>query len=67
MLFGILISYSLTISISYAGQRGQVTNLPIPRFVSMKAPEGNVRRGPSLSHRVDWIFKEKRVRLQIIA
>ena len=67
MLFGILISYSLTISISYADQRGQVTNLPIPRFVSMKAPEGNVRRGPSLSHRVDWIFKEKNTPLQIIA
>ena len=67
MLFGILIGYSLTISSSYAGQRGQVTNLPIPRFVSMKAPEGNVRRGPSLSHRVDWIFKEKNTPLQIIA
>ena len=46
---------------------GQVTNLPIPRFVSMKAPEGNVRRGPSLSHRVDWIFKQKNIPLKIIA
>lgn len=25
---------------------GPVTNLPLPRFVSMKAAEGNVRRGP---------------------
>ena len=24
----------------------------------MKATEGNVRRGPSLSHRIDWIFKQ---------
>ena len=54
-------------SICFAEQRGQVTNLPIPRFVSMKAPEGNVRRGPSLSHKVDWIFKQKNMPLKIIA
>jgi len=36
--------------------RGSVTNLPVPRFVSLEADEGNVRRGPSLSHRIDWIF-----------
>ena len=31
--------------------RGPVTNLPLPRFVSMKTDTGNVRRGPSLTHR----------------
>lgn len=36
---------------------GPVTNLPIPRFVSMKAGEANIRRGPSLTHRVDWVFR----------
>ena len=39
--------------------RGPVTNLPLPRFVSLKANEGNVRRGPSLSHRIDWVFKRR--------
>ncbi len=48
-------------------QRGQVTNLPIPRFVSMKAAEGNVRRGPSLTHRIDWVFKRRGMPLQITA
>ena len=28
--------------------RGAVTKLLIPRFVSLKSSEGNVRRGPSL-------------------
>lgn len=41
-------------------KRGPVTNLPMPRFVSMKAAEGNVRRGPSLTHRVDWVFKHEK-------
>ncbi len=48
-------------------ERGPVTNLPLPRYVSLKASEGNVRRGPSLSHRIDWIFKHRNMPLQVIA
>jgi SH3-like domain-containing protein len=44
---------------------GPVTNLPLPRFVSMKAAEGNVRRGPSLTHRIDWVFKHRNMPLEI--
>ncbi|MDK3075079.1 SH3 domain-containing protein [Sedimentitalea sp. JM2-8] len=50
-----------------AQERGPVTNLPIPRYVSMKANEGNVRRGPSLTHRIDWVFKRRDMPLQITA
>lgn len=49
-----------------ASERGKVTNLPIPRYVSLKAEEGNVRRGPSLSHRIDWVFKRRNMPLQVI-
>ena len=48
-----------------AGERGKVTNLPIPRYVSLKADEGNVRRGPSLSHRIDWVFKRRNMPLEV--
>ena len=48
-------------------ERGPVTNLPLPRYVSMKASEGNVRRGPSLTHRIDWVFKRRGMPLQITA
>ncbi len=47
--------------------RGPVTNLPMPRFVSLKASEGNVRRGPSLSHRIDWVFTRRNMPLQVVA
>lgn len=47
--------------------RGPVTNLPLPRFVSLKASEGNVRRGPSLTHRIDWVFKRRDMPLQVTA
>ena len=44
---------------------GSVTQLPIPRFVSLKADEANVRRGPSLSHRIDWVFKRRAMPLVV--
>ncbi len=46
-------------------ERGPVTHLPIPRFVSLKTSEGNVRRGPSLRHRIDWVFKHPGMPLEI--
>ena len=53
--------------VASAAERGPVTNLPLPRFVSMKAAEGNVRRGPSLTHRVDWVFRHEDMPLKITA
>ncbi|WP_246176357.1 SH3 domain-containing protein [Rhodovulum strictum] len=50
-----------------ATERGPVTNLPLPRYVSLKAGESNVRRGPSLSHRVDWVYTQRGMPLQITA
>lgn len=48
-------------------QRGPVTNLPLPRYVSLKGSEGNARRGPSLSHRVDWVFRHAGMPLRVTA
>ncbi len=46
---------------------GPETNLPLPRFVSLKASESNVRRGPSLSHRIDWVFQRRSMPLRVVA
>ena len=48
-------------------KRGPVTNLPMPRYVSLKAGEANARRGPSLSHKIDWVYKRRGVPLEIYA
>jgi SH3-like domain-containing protein len=47
--------------------RGAVTNLPLPRFVSLKTGEGNARRGPGLTHRIDWVFTRAGMPLRITA
>jgi SH3-like domain-containing protein len=69
--FGKLISVTmLTIwasSATLAAGVGPVTDLPLPRFVSLKASEANVRRGPSLKHKVDWIFQHPGTPLAVVA
>lgn len=47
--------------------RGPVTNLPLPRYVSLKGGTGNARRGPSLSHRIDWVFRHSGLPLRVVA
>ena len=50
-----------------APRRGGETGLPIPRFVSLKSDTVNARRGPSLSHRVDWVFVRSGLPVEVIA
>ena len=57
----------LSVSPVSAESLGPETKLPLPRFVSMKANEANVRRGPSLTHRVDWVFKQRGMPLEVTA
>lgn len=72
MRIAVILCFAITVAILLAGHahadvRGQVTNLPIPRYVSLKTSEGNVRRGPSLSHKIDWVFLRRDMPLQITA
>jgi SH3-like domain-containing protein len=46
---------------------GCVTSLPLPRFVSLKGDEGKARRGPGLTHRIDWVFTRPGMPLKITA
>ncbi len=70
MRIAVVICFAVTVAIVLAGSaqaetRGQVTNLPIPRFVSLKAAEGNVRRGPSMTHKIDWVFTRRSMPLRV--
>ncbi len=67
-IFGIIAALLLA-SIATAQQTavGQVTGLPIPRFVSMKSGSANVRRGPSISNRVDWVLRHRGTPLIVLA
>ncbi|GAA6180186.1 hypothetical protein NBRC116594_16240 [Shimia sp. NS0008-38b] len=72
-LVSLVAAMLLTLTYSVAAEpvievkRGPVTNLPLPRYVSLKASKANVRRGPSRTHRIDWVFTRKSMPLQITA
>lgn len=46
---------------------GPVTGLPMPRYVSLRSGEGNARRGPGMTHRVDWVFTRRNMPLRVTA
>jgi len=41
--------------------------LPIPRFVSLRASEVNLRTGPGVRYPVEWIYIRKGVPVEVIA
>ena len=46
---------------------GPDSNLPVPRFVSLKTPGANGRHGPSVENRVDWIYQRAGLPLEVTA
>jgi SH3-like domain-containing protein len=46
---------------------GPETRLPLPRYVSLNVDRANIRRGPGLSHRIDWEFVLRGAPLQVVA
>jgi len=45
---------------------GPVTKLPMPRYVSLRSGEVNVRRGPGLNYRIDWVFQRTGLPVRIV-
>ncbi len=46
---------------------GNETKLPIPRFVSLRSGEVNLRTGPGTTYPVDWVFVRRGLPVEIIA
>lgn len=45
---------------------GRETRLPIPRWVSLRSAEINVRRGPGLDYRKDWVFRRSGLPVRVV-
>lgn len=44
---------------------GPETGLPLPRYVSLKSSRTYARRGPSDSHRIDWVYNLRDLPLRV--
>ena len=46
--------------------RGGASGLPLPRFVSLRSGEANLRTGPGTRYPIDWIYRRKGLPVQVI-
>lgn len=46
--------------------RGQVTGLPVPRYVSLKSDRVHVRQGPGTDYKVLWVFQRVGLPVEVI-
>ncbi len=42
------------------------SGLPVPRFVSLRADEVNMRTGPGTQYPVDWVFRQRALPIEVI-
>lgn len=47
-------------------ERGAETNLPVPRFVSLRSDEVAARRGPGKVYRRDWVYLRRGLPVMIV-
>src|SRR3954470_680267 len=64
-VFGVALAVALAtaVPLSHAAE----TTLPVPRFVSLRSDEVNVRTGPGVRYPIDWVFTRKTLPVQITA
>ncbi len=55
----------LTALATGAGQPVKASALPLPRFVSLKTSNANLRVGPGVDYHIDWVFKRTGMPLEI--
>jgi len=66
VLSALLITASLFVT-SYALAQVSGSGLPLPRFVSLRAGEVNLRTGPGVQYPVEWVYRKSGLPLEVIA
>jgi SH3-like domain-containing protein len=59
----------LLLSAVFAGPlaaQSQRENLPVPRFVSLRSEEVNLRTGPGVRYPVEWVFVRRQMPVEIL-
>lgn len=53
---------------AYAAEKyGPVTNLPLPRYVSLRSSKANARTGPALRYPIQWTYRRAGLPVEITA
>jgi len=62
----VIIVFGLSADFHVAVAQTQTTGLPLPRYVSIRAGEVNLRTGPGVQYPVEWVFQRQELPLEII-
>lgn len=60
----LLLSALIAASLALAQSRSDA--LPLPRYVSLKADEVNVRTGPGVQYPIEWVFTRRNLPVEVI-
>lgn len=65
----LLLSLALTAAPMAAGALAAEdgSGLPLPRFVSLRADEVNLRTGPGVQYPIDWVYRRRQLPMEVIA
>ena len=69
-LFLVLITFLLAPAIGCAKPAFAQTNgsgLPLPRFVSLRADEVNMRAGPGVQYPIEWVYRRQALPMEVVA
>lgn len=50
-----------------ASAQTKATGLPLPRFVSLRSSEVNMRTGPGIQYPVEWVYHRQQLPMEVIA
>src|SRR5690606_9676524 len=62
----LLLMLALAGAVLPAATAASESGLPVPRWVSIRASEVNLRTGPGTSYPVDWVYHRRRLPVEVI-
>jgi SH3-like domain-containing protein len=63
----LLLLFALALTAPAPSARAADAGLPVPRFVSLRSDEVNVRTGPGVRYPIDWVFVRKTMPVEVLA
>ncbi len=63
----VAVSLSTAPEVSAAQSVTNPSGLPLPRFVSLRSQEVNMRTGPGVRYPVDWVYKRRNMPVEVVA
>lgn len=59
--------FAAGVAVGAAEAAPEGSGLPLPRFVSLRADEVNMRIGPGVQYPVEWVYTRQRLPVEVIA